>query len=187
VTGEKKERRELLTDYSLERDDARHDAVLDAEHQVVFYRDRDVRDWSLIEMSKVVLAQDELMERAILDVMERYQDYRAEGRMDWIVAPTGRVIDSRVYLTTSFNTPEDELQRTMENQVRLWFFPPSARQENYVHLTREVTFKGNRHNIMISLTRPRFVQMTDQFPVIHEELMRDTLFSDPSSSQNRME
>ena len=181
---EKKAWQGMLAEYGLERDDARYDAVLDAEHQIVFYRDKDVRDWSLVEMNKVVAAQDELMKRAILDVMERYHDYKGVGRMDWIVAPTGRVIDSRVRLTTSFNTPEDELQRMMENQVRLWFFPPSARQQNYVHLTREVAFQGNRHNIRISLSRPRFVSMTDEFPIIHKELMRDTLFAEPSSSQN---
>lgn len=174
----------LLTNYSLERDETRYDAVLDAEHQISFYGDKAIRDWSIVEMNKVILAQDELLKGAVLDVMAKYQDYRGMGRIEWVVAPTGRVVDSRVSLTTSFNTPEDELQRILENQVRLWFFPPSVRQENYTQMMREVSFQGNRHNIKLALSRPRFIRMTDEFPVIQQELMRDTLFAAPSSSQN---
>lgn len=180
-----------VTEYALQRDLARFEAVREAEHYVgILYDSVDhagrfprLEDWSLIEISKTVVMNDDNLRQALLTVLDEYRSYQGRGTIEWIVDPDGRIVHVQVHIDTSPYTPEMEISQTITSLFRRMVFLPSKPRFGYLVLTREFEFSGSYHNLKHHFGRPRILALLEDYPPVEKETVSDTLFDTRSARE----
>jgi len=175
---EQSARQKNIKQYNDERDLARIEAVRESEHFVNFIRDSSAfsHDWSLIRISKILVKNDFLLERALREVLQTYRDYSGEGKIVWIVDPEGKVFQVEIQIDTNPYTPEDELKHYMSSAFRRMIFPPAQPVSTYLALSRGFFFSGKYNNLKYAFDRPRILAVYDTYPPLQIETVKDTFF-----------
>ena len=181
---ERRERNQELESYTLERDMARLSAAEEAEHYLTFFEKAEVIEpqselsagWSLVEINKTVISNDETFGEILRDVLKEYRSYRGEGGIEWVVNPDGRVVDVQVVLRTSPTTPEVELEKRIATAYRSLIFKPRQERSGHLLLSRQFGFSGSLHNFTYNPKRPRILSLMPHYPPIMTPTVKDTFF-----------
>lgn len=166
-----KQRQERLSAYSTNQDHQRLLAVREGEHQIQFWSEYPNR--SIVSLSRNLHGHLSTFESVFRRVLTPHRDVRGRGAMLWIVGPQGRVVDLKVVMKTSFNTPESELRDRLSSTLRSVFFGAG---KEYLRMRQAFSFDGNYHNLKVNFDRPVMTGTFSEYPVPERDVLSDTLF-----------
>lgn len=166
------ERLTVLRSFEQHQDKLRLNAMEEAEHNLKFWKSGKA-DRSGIAIAKKLEEHRDLFDKVFNRVLTSQPEVEGTGTMHWVIGIDGRVVELKVTLDTSANTPETELRDGLVSALRSISFNGGRR---FLRLRQGFSFTGSYHNLKVRYGLAFLTGQFGSYPITDVDIFADTLF-----------
>ena len=179
---ERIDRETALNEYHEDQDERRLRAGREVEQHLEFWGVSHP-ERSVVELSRTLERKRKTFEAVFREVLIPHRDVSGTGMLLWIIGKDGRVVDLRILIDSSTNTPETHLRDRLSSTLISISFEIG---NSFLKMKQHFSFKGNYNNLRLDFGIPSVLAHFDKYPIPFTDVFEDTVFIDQLKAGSRV-
>tara|TARA_Y100000590_G_scaffold461949_1_gene624840 strand:- start:20632 stop:21765 length:1134 start_codon:yes stop_codon:yes gene_type:complete len=169
---ERIERESSLKEFHEFQDNRRLRAGREVEQHLKFWSTSRPKR-SIVELSRTLEREREKFEAVFREVVTTQRDVNGTGMLLWIIGKDGLVVDLRIVIDSSINTPETHLRDRLASILKSISFKSG---NSFLKMKQRFSFNGNYNNLKMDFGFPVITAQFDEYPIPFTDVFEGTLF-----------
>ena len=142
------------------------------EHHIEFWGD--IRpERSVVALSRTLEKHRGTFENIFREVLTSHRVVSGDGFLLWIIGRDGRIVDLRVLMDSSRNTPDTQLRDRLGSALRSVTFNGG---HSFLKMQQSFFFDGDFNNLKVDFGIPMVTGLFYEYPIPGRDVFEDTLF-----------